>query len=100
VSRLNRWARRLLTVRGRDTASLSLAHVGLTYGASVALYGLGGWWLDGKLGTSPLFLLIGVGLGAIGGFLWVYREVVRVESQAREKKAAEAGEREGESKSK
>jgi F0F1-type ATP synthase assembly protein I len=72
----------------------------LTYGAAVVLYALGGWWLDGKLGTSPLFLLIGVGLGAVGGFLWVYREVLRAEAQSREKKAAEAGEREGESTSK
>ena len=71
-----------------------------TYGAAVVLYGLGGWWLDGKLGTSPLFLLIGVGLGAVGGFIWVYREVLRAEARSRAKKAAEAGEREGESTSK
>ena len=100
MSRLNRWARRLLTVRGRESASLSLGNLGLTYGAAVVLYGLGGWWLDGKLGTSPLFLLIGVGLGAVGGFIWVYREVLRAEARSRAKKAAEAGEREGESTSK
>ena len=24
---------------------------------------LGGWWADGRLGTSPLFTLLGLGLG-------------------------------------
>jgi len=100
VSRLNRWARRLLTARGRDSDSFSLAHVGLTYSASVVLYGLGGWWLDGKLGTQPWFTLVGVGVGAVGGFLWVYREVIRAESRSRAKQAAEAAGSEGESKSK
>jgi F0F1-type ATP synthase assembly protein I len=88
MGRLHRWARRLVTGRGQDASSFSLAHVGLTYGAAVALYALGGWWLDGKLGTLPWFTLLGVALGAVGGFLWVYREVTRAETKARASKAA------------
>jgi len=88
MGRLQGWAKRLVAGRGRDASSFSLAHVGLTYGAAVALYGLGGWWLDGRLGTLPWFTLLGVALGAVGGFLWVYREVTRAESQSRAKKAA------------
>jgi F0F1-type ATP synthase assembly protein I len=69
---------------------MSYGHLGLTYAASLVFYGFGGWWLDGKLGTQPLFLLVGVALGAVGGFLWIYREVVRAETKAREKKKAES----------
>ncbi len=65
---------------------MSYGHLGLTYAAALIFYGFGGWWLDGKLGTQPLFLLVGVALGAVGGFLWIYREVVRTETKAREKK--------------
>lgn len=81
--RLSRWARRLSSARRQDTSALSYAHVGLTYAGAVALYGLGGLWLDKKMGTEPLFTLLGVALGAVGGFLWVYREVTRAESQAK-----------------
>lgn len=95
MGRLHRWTRRLLAGRGGDTGALSLAHVGLTYGAAVALYGLGGWWLDGKLGTLPLFTLLGVGIGAVGGFLWVYRQVIQEQTRSR---AGEAAGREGKSK--
>lgn len=93
--RLKRWTRRLVTARNHDASALSYAHLGITYAASVALYALGGWWLDGKLGTLPAFTLVGVALGAVGGFLWIYREVVRVETKAHEKKVEEKADEEG-----
>ena len=48
--------------------SLALAlGVGFEVGASALLGALAGWWLDGKFGTSPWFLigatLAGVGFG-------------------------------------
>ncbi|HLQ36695.1 MAG TPA: AtpZ/AtpI family protein, partial [Planctomycetota bacterium] len=36
---------------------------GITFAVTVALFTLGGWWVDGKLGSTPLFVLIGVFLG-------------------------------------
>lgn len=36
---------------------------------------VGGRWADGKLGTSPLFLLLGLFIGMTAGFLTVYRAV-------------------------
>lgn len=85
-SRARRW------VRGRagEASSVSLMHLGLTYAASVALYGLGGWWLDGRLGTLPLFTLLGVLLGASAGFLWIYREVQRAEARERDERRRDA----------
>lgn len=36
---------------------------------TVGLFSYGGYLLDQKLSTSPVFLLIGLALGASGGFL-------------------------------
>ena len=36
----------------------------------------GGLWLDNLLGTVPLFVLIGVILGMVVGFLGLYRMVL------------------------
>lgn len=46
--------------------------VGLEMGIAVALGYLAGAWVDGKLGTSPTFGLIGLaaGVGAAGNALW------------------------------
>ena len=92
-----RWGekiRRQVGGRTRDASSLSLTHLGTTYAAAVALYGLGGWWLDRKLGTLPAFTLVGVAVGGLGGFIWIYREVIRAETLSREKKQAEEREEE------
>ena len=48
---------------------------GLTMIAVVALFALGGRWLDEKLGSSPLFLLLGFSLGALGGFIHLVNSV-------------------------
>ena len=37
---------------------------------------MGGLWLDNLLGTVPLFVLIGVILGMVVGFLGLYRMVL------------------------
>ena len=80
--------RHMIRDRSREASTASIAHLGITYGAAVVLYGLGGWWLDRKLGTLPLFTLLGVALGAVGGFIWIYREVLRAEAHSRKKKEA------------
>jgi F0F1-type ATP synthase assembly protein I len=45
-----------------------MALVGATteLGVVVAALAAGGWWLDGKLGTSPWLMLVGLAVGLIG----------------------------------
>ncbi|MBI4282321.1 MAG: AtpZ/AtpI family protein [Chloroflexi bacterium] len=40
---------------------------------SIILGLLGGLWLDRKLGTLPLFTLVGVILGTVAAFYGIYR---------------------------
>lgn len=46
---------------------------GLTFAVTVALFALGGHWLDGRAGTSPLFVLVGTLLGILGGTIHLLR---------------------------
>lgn len=46
---------------------------GLTFAAVVALFAWGGLWVDEKVGTRPLFVLLGVFLGLIGGTIHLLR---------------------------
>jgi len=49
---------------------------GLTWALSTLLFLLGGWWLDLKVGTMPLFLILGAFVGAGAGFYSLYYHVV------------------------
>jgi len=56
---------------------------GLTWALSTLLFLLGGWWLDGKVGTAPLFTILGAFVGAGAGFYSLYRHIV-VEPRGRD----------------
>lgn len=49
---------------------------GLTLALSVLLFLLLGWWLDERLGTAPLLLLLGALVGAAAGFYSLYHHIV------------------------
>ena len=54
--------------------------LGLRFALAIALGTGGGYWLDSKLHTLPLFLIIGLLLGATSGFLTIYRAVYKKDS--------------------
>jgi positive regulator of sigma E activity len=49
---------------------------GLAWALSVLLFLAAGAWLDGKLGTSPVLLVVGAFVGAGAGFYSLYYHVV------------------------
>ena len=49
--------------------------LGLQFAASVGLLTFGGYWLDGRVGTLPLFTVLGALLGFIGATLSLVRQV-------------------------
>lgn len=60
----------------------ALAGMGLQFAISILLFLLAGQWIDRKLGTAPLFLILFVFLGAGGSFYSIYRKLM--EEQRRE----------------
>ena len=58
------------------------AGMGLQFAISVILFLLAGQWLDKKLGTEPLFLMVFVFGGAGASFYSIYRKLM--EQQRRE----------------
>ena len=49
---------------------------GLGWVFATGLFMGGGWWLDGKIGTVPLFTIIGAFVGGGAGFYSLYRHIV------------------------
>ncbi len=66
--------------------------LGLRFALAAVLGGAAGYWLDGKLHSSPLLLIFGVMLGGTAGFINLYRTVMRLtksESRRKEKRASD-----------
>lgn len=53
-----------------------LMGIGITFTASILVFLYLGRWVDGKLGTEPLFLIVGVFTGFGLSILWMYRRLV------------------------
>lgn len=75
----------------RTTASSAgeVMGVGLQFAGAIVLFLFLGRWLDGKLGTAPWLLLLGVVVGAVGGFASMYRQLVIVPRERAERRDKE-----------
>lgn len=63
-------------MKARETnAILAASHLGITFAVLLAGSFYVGWKVDERLGTAPLFILLGCALGFGGGFYFLYREV-------------------------
>jgi F0F1-type ATP synthase assembly protein I len=60
----------------------AVAGMGLQFALSILLFLFAGQWIDGKLGTAPLFLILFVFIGAGASFYSIYRKLM--EQQRRE----------------
>ena len=58
---------------GRFPPALRLMGIGWYFALCIALGIGGGVWLDSRLGISPLFTMLGLGLGLIAAFVGGYR---------------------------
>ncbi|MFQ6112695.1 MAG: AtpZ/AtpI family protein [bacterium] len=56
-------------------AVVQYTDLGLRFAVAIILGVAGGYWLDSKLHTTPLMLILGLFLGAASGFLTIYRAV-------------------------
>ena len=69
----------LLTVRNvevgmsRWVAALRLVGVGFFIGGSILLGVVAGLWLDDKLNTEPIWVIVGLLVGVVIAFYGVYR---------------------------
>ncbi len=63
----------------------AVAGMGLQFAISILLFLLAGQWLDKKLSTAPLFLILFVFIGAGGSFYSIYRKLM--EQQKRDNEA-------------
>ena len=61
---------------GRGMAyAVLFSEIGISLLVTTLIGVLGGYWVDGQLGTNPIFVLIGFFAGAGAGTLMIYRLV-------------------------
>ena len=60
-------------MNSRWAAALRLTGVGFFIGASIVLGVVAGLWLDSRLNTSPILVIVGLLLGIMVAFFGVYQ---------------------------
>jgi len=69
----------------RWVAALRLTGVGFFIGGSIVLGVVAGRWLDSRLDTSPVLVLVGLLLGIVVAFYGVYRMLLPLIGSKRDK---------------
>jgi F0F1-type ATP synthase assembly protein I len=62
--------------KGSAPSASDFAGIGLQFAASILLFVYAGQWLDRRIGTGPVFLIVGVFLGGGGAFYSMYRKLM------------------------
>lgn len=65
------------------------AGAGMQFVVSILVFVYAGQWLDRKFGTEPLWLLVGLFVGAGGSFISLYRRLMAAQSPPRPKPPAQ-----------
>ena len=68
--------------RNESRGWMRLAGLGFELAASIAGGALLGWWIDRQAGTSPRWLGILAGVGAVGGLYNLIRIALRASKEA------------------
>jgi hypothetical protein len=81
--------------RGSSDGLGGLAFAGLGFQFAVALVGSYylGQWLDRRFGTAPVFLLVGMLVGAGGSFYLMYTQLMRAQRRADQARRDARGDR-------
>ena len=70
---------------GRWNAVLRLIGVGFYIGGSIVLGVVAGLWLDSKLNTEPIWVIVGLVFGLFMAFYGVYRMLLTLIGNKQEK---------------
>jgi len=69
----------------RWVAALRLIGVGFFVGGSILLGVVAGLWLDNKLNSAPIWVIVGLFLGLVIAFYGVYRMLLPLMDNKRDK---------------
>jgi hypothetical protein len=60
----------------KPLSGMEFTTIGVEFGVVLVGFALAGVWLDGRLGTSPILLILGTFAGAGGGVYSMYRRLM------------------------
>lgn len=67
------------------------AGLGLQFAVSILVFLFIGQWLDRKLGTSPVLLIVGVFVGGGAAFYSIYRKLMAMQQREEQAKRERTG---------
>lgn len=68
--------------KGSAPSPATYAGVGIQFAIAIVLFAIGGNWLDERVGSSPLFLILGVFVGGAAAFYSMYRKLMAAQDRS------------------